>query len=156
MSKFSSSSSTTITESKQEERAVEKPAETQGAKPLSRTASSVVNPFSMQSTAKGHGTMLGTSYPGINLSGASLQGLATNRSTKFFGVSDFFGSASNPDEGLSRHSVAPTAVPDEGSSRHPDAPAAPLGDGASSGPAVAQDGENEVEEENDIDLDLKL
>ncbi|KAL1815424.1 hypothetical protein ACET3Z_017998 [Daucus carota] len=75
--------------------------------------------------------------------GASLQGLATNRSTKFFGVSDFFGSASNPDEGFSRHSVSPTAVPDEGSSRHPDAPAAPLGDGASSGPAVAQDGENE-------------
>ena len=206
------------------ERAAKKRAETQGANPLSKTASSVVNPFSVQSTTKGPGTSSLSinwsqakrprkeeyafpSYPPasgalaplppvpgypplrpasqyftltpvppngslptpLTLSApaslnfpppASQQGPATIGSGMFFGVPDFFGPAVAPtarlDEGSSRHSVAATAFPDEGSSRHPAAPAGPVGGGPNSGPAIEQDRESEVEEENALDLDLKL
>ena len=185
------------------ERAAKKRAETQGANSLSKTASSVVNPFSVQSTTKGPGTSsLGInwsqakrprkedyafpSYPPASgalaplppVSGypplgpasqyftltpvppsgslsapasqnfpppASHQGPATIGSGMFFGVPDFLGPAG-----------APADRPDEGSSRHPAAPAGPVGRGPNSGPAIEQDRESEVEEENALDLDLKL
>ncbi|XP_017245841.2 U1 small nuclear ribonucleoprotein C-like [Daucus carota subsp. sativus] len=191
------------------ERAAKKQAETQRANSLSKTASSVVNPFSVQSTTKGPGTSsLGInwsqakrprkeeyafpgyppasgalaplppvpSYPPLRSASqyftltpvppsgslstpltlsapasqnfpppASQQGPATIGSGMFFGVPDFFGPA-----------VAPTDRPDEGSSRHPAAPAGPVVGGSNSGPAIEQDRESEVEEENALDLDLKL